>query len=183
MKAIADTGFLVAFADRRDRYHDWAVALASQVTEPLLSCEAVLAEAAYHLRNTALVLDMVREGLVVPALDLLQELPRLMRLAVRFAERKPDLADLCLVRLSELHPNHSVITVDVADFRVYRRNQRELIPLIGRPAWLDDLGPAPRTGRNTCVTGPPSRPAAAGPGPVPAAAAGPWLRSGGCARG
>jgi hypothetical protein len=34
------------------------------------------------------------------------------------------------VRLSELHPNHAVITVDRDDFRVYRRNKREVIPLI-----------------------------------------------------
>ncbi len=39
MKAIADTGFLVAFARANDRHHDWAVGLASRVTEPLLTCE------------------------------------------------------------------------------------------------------------------------------------------------
>jgi hypothetical protein len=38
-----------------------------------------------------------------------------------------------LIRVSELHPKHSVITVDVADFRVYRRNRREIIPLIHPP--------------------------------------------------
>jgi hypothetical protein len=41
MKAIADTGFLVAFANPLDAYHQWALGLASQVTEPLLTCEAV----------------------------------------------------------------------------------------------------------------------------------------------
>ena len=49
MKGIADTGFLVAFANRRDRHHDWAVNLARDVSTPLLTCEAVLAEAAFHL--------------------------------------------------------------------------------------------------------------------------------------
>ena len=43
MKGIADTGFLVAFANRRDRYFPWACALAERVREPLLTCEAVLA--------------------------------------------------------------------------------------------------------------------------------------------
>jgi hypothetical protein len=28
-------------------------------------------------------------------------------------------ADLCLIRMSELHPRYSVITVDSADFRIY----------------------------------------------------------------
>ena len=43
MKAIADTGFIVAFARRNDEYHSWAVDVAKRVTEPLLTCEAVLA--------------------------------------------------------------------------------------------------------------------------------------------
>lgn len=133
MKGIADTWFLVAFANRRDRHHEWAEGLASQVTEPLLTCEAVLAEAAFHLQDAALVLELVKEGLATPALSLLEHLPRLAQLAEQYADRRPDLADLCLIRLSELHPNHRVITVDAADFRVYRRNRREVIPLICPP--------------------------------------------------
>jgi hypothetical protein len=50
-------------------------------------------------------------------------------LAKRYADRKPDLADLCLIRLSELHLKHSVVTID-GDFRNYRRNKRDAIPLI-----------------------------------------------------
>lgn len=32
-------------------------------------------------------------------------------LARRYADREPDLADLCLIRMSELYPGHSVITI------------------------------------------------------------------------
>ena len=130
MKGIADTGFLVAFANRRDRYHDWAVALAEQVSDPLLTCEAVLAETAFHLRNTWLVLAMVNDGLIRPALNVNEELPHLLELAHRYRDRKPDLADLCVIRISEMNPSYSVITTDVKDFGVYRRNKRERIPLI-----------------------------------------------------
>jgi hypothetical protein len=56
VKGIADTGFLVGFANRNDRHHNWAVNVAGRVTEPLLTCEAVLAETAFHLRNVPLVL-------------------------------------------------------------------------------------------------------------------------------
>lgn len=63
VKGIGDAGFLVAAASRRDRYHDWAAAIALQITEPLLTCDAVLAKAAFHLRNSALVLAFVSEGL------------------------------------------------------------------------------------------------------------------------
>jgi predicted nucleic acid-binding protein len=133
MKAIADTGFLVAFARANDRHHDWAVGLASRVTEPLLTCEAVLAEAAFHLRSVSLVLAMVAEGLITVAFDCNDHLPRLAALARTYADRGPDLADLCLIRMSEIYPRHSVITVDRDDFRVYRRNKRETIPLICPP--------------------------------------------------
>jgi uncharacterized protein len=133
VKGIADTGLLVAFANRHDRHHAWAVSVAERVTSPLLTCEVVLAEAAFHLSNTALVLAMLSDGLVTLAFDCREHLPQLSALAKRYADRQPDLADLCLIRMSELHPQHSVITVDREDFRVYRRNKREAIPLLCPP--------------------------------------------------
>jgi hypothetical protein len=66
------------------------------------------------------------------AFDCSKNLVELTALASRYADRRPDLADLCLIRMSELFPRHPVITVD-ADFRVYRRNKRETIPILGPP--------------------------------------------------
>jgi len=133
VKGIADTGLLVAFANRHDQHHDWAVSIAAQVTEPLLTCESVLAEAAFHLQDSGIVLAMVDEGFVSLAFDCRDHLLHLAALAKRYADRRPDLADLCLIRMSELYPRHSVITIDREDFRVYRRNKRESIPLIVPP--------------------------------------------------
>jgi predicted nucleic acid-binding protein len=133
MKAIADTGFLVAFANATDRHHGWALSVAEGIDEPLLTCEAVLSEAAFHLGSVAVVLEMLSDGLVTLAFDCESHLDQLAALAARYADRNPDLADLCLIRMSELHPHHSVITVDKKDFRIYRRNKREVIPLISPP--------------------------------------------------
>jgi uncharacterized protein len=133
VKAIADTGFVVAFANRDDHHHDWAVQVARGVREPLLTCEAVLAEASFHLQSVGTVLAMLREGLLVLAFDCRDHLSALGALANRYADRTPDFADLCLVRMSELFPKHPVITIDRADFTVYRRNKRETIPLICPP--------------------------------------------------
>ncbi len=129
MKGIADTGFLVAFANANDKFHGWATQLAGSVTEPLLTCEAVLAETAFHLNDTSVVLAMIAERFVTPAFDCRENLIQLMALSKRYADRKPDLADLCIVRMSELFPKHSVLTVDENDFRAYRRNKRESIPI------------------------------------------------------
>jgi len=130
LKGIADTGFLVAFANARDIHHAWALQVAGQVTEPLLTCEAVLAEAAFHLGSVSLVIEMVKEKLIALTFDCNEHLVRLETLARRYADRHPDLADLCLIRMSELYPKHTVITTDETDFRIYRRNKREVIPII-----------------------------------------------------
>ena len=133
MRGIADTGFLVAFANRDDAYHEWAVSVAGRVTEPLLTCEPVLAEAAFHLRSVSVVLAMIREGLITLVFDCGEHLPQIAALAERYSDRDPDLADLCLICMSELYPHHSVVTVDRADFCVYRRNKRETIPIVCPP--------------------------------------------------
>jgi len=133
MKAIADTGFLVAFANRNDDFHEWALGIAGRVTEPLLTCEPVLAEAAFHLQSVPIVLAMIAEKLITVSFECNDHLPQLEALATRYADRRPDLADLCLIRMSEIYPRHSLITVDGGDFRIYRRNKREAIPLICPP--------------------------------------------------
>ena len=133
MQAIADTGYLVALLRRDDEYHSWATGLAGQLTLPLLTCEAVLAETAFHLRSSAYVLAMVQHGAVRVAFNCASHVDHLHDLAIRYADRNADLADLCLIRMSELYPRHALITVDEEDFRVYRRNKREAIPLLCPP--------------------------------------------------
>jgi hypothetical protein len=124
---------LVAFGNRRDLHHAWALEIAQRVTEPLLTCEAVLAESAFHLGSASLVLGFVQNGLVRPAFFAADHIPRLAELAARYADQAPDLADLCLIRMSELHPKYPVITTDLGDFKIYRRGRREAIPLIHPP--------------------------------------------------
>lgn len=129
MNGIADTGFIVGFLNRRDRFHNWAVAVANEIQTPLITCEAVLAEAAFHLGSVEHVLSLIDLGLIQSDFDVTAALPRLHVLARRYLDRKPDLAALCLIILSERLPNHKVVTVD-RDFRVYRRLQRETIPTL-----------------------------------------------------
>ena len=133
MKGIADTGFVVAAANRDDEYHAWAAKIARSITEPLLTCEAVLAESAFHLGSAAYVLSLVQDGMLKLAFDCTRNLEQLTELADRYRDRKPDLADLCLVRMSELYPRHTILTVDESDFRVYRRNKRDTIPILCPP--------------------------------------------------
>ena len=133
MNAIADTGFLVALARDNDQYHDWAAEVGEQIEWPAMTCEAVLAETAFHLRSSEEVIGMLRDDVVRVAFDCESHLDSLHDLAARYAGRHPDFADLCLIRMSELYPRHPILTTDEADFRVYRRNKREVIPIICPP--------------------------------------------------
>jgi hypothetical protein len=120
-------------ARENDQYHDWAVEVAEQISWPALTCEAVLAETAFHLQSSQAALRMLRDNIVHLGFDCASEIEHLYDLAERYADRNPDLADLCLIRMSELFPRHALVTVDEADFRVYRRNKREAIPLLCPP--------------------------------------------------
>ena len=133
MKGIADTGFIVAFGNRGDHHHEWALDIAEMLTEPLLTCEAVLAESAFHLGSSSYVLSLVEEEMIRLAFDVPRNLEQLLELARRYEDRKPDLADLCVIRMSEMYPRHIVVTVDESDFRVFRRNKRESIPILCPP--------------------------------------------------
>jgi predicted nucleic acid-binding protein len=134
MKGIADTGFIVAFGNRNDHHHAWAVDVARHITEPLITCEAVLAEAVFHLKSASFVFSLIEDGMLRLAFDCSKNLEQLTALAQRYQDRQPDLTDLCIIRMSELYPRHVVITVDAKDFRVYRRNKRDMIDVLAPPA-------------------------------------------------
>jgi predicted nucleic acid-binding protein len=133
MRGIADTGFVVAFLNGRDRYHAWADEIGLRITEPLLTCEAVLAETIFQVGSVSDVLGLVQFGFLKLAFDLRGNLNEVLDLAERYRDRNPDLADLCLIRMSELYESLPVLTVDEKEFRVYRRNGRDVIPIVCPP--------------------------------------------------
>lgn len=135
--ALADTGPIVAFLNCRDRYHGWAVAMLGQLRPPLVTCESVLSEAAFLVRSlpagASQVMELVSRGVLRVELDLQRETAAVNRLLRRYASLPMDLADACLVRLSELHAESIVLTVD-SEFRdIYRRNGRQAIPTLLPP--------------------------------------------------
>ncbi len=132
MITICDTGPLVAYLNRNDPYHAWAIGLMKQVRPPMLTCEPVLTEAVYFLREDKMDADplfqlLEREVLRVH-FDLSTHWPRIRTLMGRY--RQMDLADASIVVMSELHRRSQVLTVDRTDFSVYRRNDRQVIDFV-----------------------------------------------------
>lgn len=132
-QVLLDTGPLVAFLDRKDRYHDWSLAVWDEIQPPLLTCESVLSEACFLLRESegdeTAVLELVERGVVGIKFDLETELSSVRRLLARYRDVPMSLADGCLVRMSELLARSALLTVD-SDFRIYRKSGRQVIPLI-----------------------------------------------------
>lgn len=129
MKRIADTGLLVAAADPHDRHHRWASA-ALRANAPFHTCEAVILETAWVLGSPVAVLGLVARGdlIVDPEFAFSQEIPRLLELCRKYEDRSMDLADACLVRMTELTARCKLWTVDRGDFSAYRRHGRQAVP-------------------------------------------------------
>jgi predicted nucleic acid-binding protein len=132
-RVIVDTGPIVALLNARDAWHDWARGAFSRMEPPLLTCEPVLAEASYLVRKLPggpeAVIDLVGRNVLQVAFRLDTELLALRTLLARYRSVPMSLADACLVRMSELSPRTSVMTLD-SDLKVYRRSGRLKIPLI-----------------------------------------------------
>jgi predicted nucleic acid-binding protein len=133
-EVLADTGPLVAYLDRSDRDHAWARKAFSEITRPLLTCEAVIAEALFLLRRGGIepdgLLDLIRRGLLVPKFDLAHEIKAIQHLMKTYRKIPMSLADACLVRMAEIFPESKIMTLD-SDFVVYRKSRRKVIPLLG----------------------------------------------------
>ena len=84
---LVDAGPLVALLDCRDRFHEWAASQLSGRKPPLLTCEAVLAEAAHLLRHIhggeRALLEMVRRKLITAPFRLDNEVTRVAKLMTR----------------------------------------------------------------------------------------------------
>jgi predicted nucleic acid-binding protein len=130
---LLDTGPLVAFLDRREILHHWSRRVFQRVRAPLLTCDAVLTEACWLLRDQRqgpeAVLRLVERGFLVSAFSLENEAESVRRLIARYASVPMSFADACLVRMSELHEEAILLTFDT-DFTVYRRHGRGEIPLL-----------------------------------------------------
>lgn len=129
---ICDTGPLVAYLDRKDPHHGWAVSLMKQLAPPLLTCEPVLTEAIYFLREDGVTIrplfDLLERGAIRIDLSLSAHWPRVGVLMARYD--RMDLADAAIVVMSELHTKCRVLTVDRRDFSAYRRHDRQTIDFL-----------------------------------------------------
>ena len=130
---IVDAGPLVAMLVERDQHHQWTREVLEEIEPPLLTCEAVVSEACFLVRNLErgrdAVLRLVATQVVRIGFELAPEIERTRKLIQHYASVPMSLADACLVRMTELHRGSRLLTLD-DDFRIYRRNGRQVISVI-----------------------------------------------------
>ena len=130
---LLDTGPLVAFLNRRDKFHVWAVAKWDQIAPPMLTCEAVISEACFLFAGTSegsdSVMQMINRKIITISFRLDEYIQPVGKLLTKYRSVPMSLADACLVRMSEMNPDSNVFTLD-SDFNLYRKSGRRIIPTI-----------------------------------------------------
>ncbi|MGN6591913.1 MAG: type II toxin-antitoxin system VapC family toxin [Terriglobales bacterium] len=133
---LLDTGVIVALLDRRESFHARCAAAVQVLERPLITCEAVIAESCYLLRDLAGAAEAVVENVERGVFQIRFHLPpaaaRVRALLGKYRTLPADFADACLVDLADQLGAGDILTLD-RDFQTYRwrrtRPFRLLIPL------------------------------------------------------
>ncbi len=130
---LLDTGPLVAVLDDTDQWHSWAAPRLRQLNEPLWTCGAVLSETSFllglHPPAVARLHDLVRDGVIRPAVEDAPLWNRALALMERYASVPMSFADACLVTLAESTPGARLFTLD-RDFLIYRQSEDKPLTLL-----------------------------------------------------
>ncbi len=132
-QVLVDTGPLVALINKSDAHHAWAVNEAAAIERPLFTCESVISEAHFLLgripNGREGLIGMLETQVIQVPFSFDEESNELCTLLKQYQSVPISVADACLVRMAELFPNSHIFTLD-SDFRIYRKNGNQIIPVI-----------------------------------------------------
>jgi predicted nucleic acid-binding protein len=134
VRALADTGAILACLDRSDRWHERCRDAFGHCRLPLSTSSAVLTEL-FHLlgdspREVELAWAFIRSGAVtvLPIGD--GDLPGIEALMRKYHDRPMDFADATLVHLAQRESFSTVFTIDHDDFETYRVAGRKRLRIL-----------------------------------------------------
>lgn len=134
VRALADTGALLACLDRADPWHQRCLDAFGQFRLPLATSDTVLTEL-FHLlgdssREVELAWAFIRSGAVtvLPISD--RDLPDIEMLMRKYRDRPMDFADATLVHLAQRESLSTVFTIDHNDFETYRVGGRKRLRIL-----------------------------------------------------
>jgi len=130
---LLDTGFIVALLDRSESLHKTCARTIREVQAPLVTCEAVITESCYLLRNLSgaseAVIENIAAGIFQVPFELSGETAAVKQLLRKYKDRKIDLADACLIRLADQFGTADILTLD-RDFAIYRWGKNKLFRVL-----------------------------------------------------
>jgi uncharacterized protein len=120
---LLDTGFIVALLDRSESFHKACARTVRELEAPLITCEAVITQSCYLLRNLSgapeALIENVTAGIFQVPFQLSRETAGVRQALRKYRDRKIDLADACLIRLAYQFGAADILTLD-QDFAIYR---------------------------------------------------------------
>ena len=132
--ALADTGALLAYLDRKDRWHHACREAFTSLPLPLMTSEAVLTELFHlvgdHPRDVEAAWGFTRSGAITVAPVSDADLPELEALMRRYHDRPMDFADATLVHLAGRESVSTIFTIDHDDFETYRIGGRKRFRIV-----------------------------------------------------
>ena len=120
---LLDTGVIVALLDRRERYHNQCVAVVDRLERPLVTCEAVIAESCYLLRELPgapeTVVENVERNVFQIPFQLSQSAAAVRIILRKYRDLPAAFADACLIYPADQFSTADILTLD-QDFNTYR---------------------------------------------------------------
>jgi predicted nucleic acid-binding protein len=133
---LIDSGAILALLDRSEWAHERSVRALDGLRRPLVTCEAVITECCYLLRNSPLgieaVLANVESGFFGIPFQLSQSSAQIQAILQKNRGTSADFADACLIHMASELNTGDILTLD-KEFARYRWRRtkpfRLLIPL------------------------------------------------------
>lgn len=133
IRALADTGALLAYLDRTDPWYERCRDAFEEFRLPLATSTAVLTEL-FHLLDDYRQMDLawafIRSGAVTVLAISDRDLPDIEALMRKYRDRPMDFADATLVHLAQRESLSTVFTVDHDDFETYRVGARKRLRVL-----------------------------------------------------
>ena len=130
---LLDTSGLVALLDRSEHYHQACANVLAEISRPLVTCEAVIAEACHLLRRmpgaAETVLKNIQGGIIRVPWSLAGQEFRVEELLKQYATVPMAFADACLVCMAENLEVADILTLD-SDFAIYRWSSQKTFRIL-----------------------------------------------------
>ena len=132
---LLDTGPLVALVDRSDDRHEQAKMIFEALESPFLTCESVISESIFLLREVRpagpdAILSLGKEGYYQIGMTLKDNFDPIREIIIKYKEHSVSLADASLIRCAEIYKEARILTFD-SDFEFYRWGRNKRFEIIG----------------------------------------------------